>query len=326
MDISKRVSQSIYTLKALAVLSIICAHCNSVSDQHSAADIFAGRILGSFGSAGVGMFLLLAGFLMHGTKRTFKSFAKSKLTSLAIPWAFCGTLVYLYVHLRKGGIGPLGLAKWLIGMDTFLYYLTVLTVLYLLCFFVRHKKWVLYIYAVVSLISNLLTGLGLLDFLNHHLNPLNFLLFFVAGMLIGEYNAFEKVLDFCKKILPISLIVYNGALIVLTVFEIKVSYFVLFFIPVEILAILCMLGFSTILQNRSKIITNIGKLSFSIYLLHMPFAGIAAKLFGMIDFFGLTLLRPLVVLAVTYLFIVIVGFVAEKLRLKKVAETLMGMR
>lgn len=328
MKLSKNVSQSIYIMKFVAVLSIISAHCSSVNQEHSFADVFVGRVISSFGSVGVGVFLLIAGFLMHGTTRNFKDFFVSKIKSIIIPWVFCGTLVYFYVYLRKGGLGIVSLLKWLLGIDTYLYYLTVLFCLYLLCYFVRRNKTVLFAYAFISILSNIATGLSMLEFLNSYLNPFNFLLFFVIGILIAEYNIFEKLLEFSKKILVISLPVYLITLMVLAYFEIKVSYFILYFIPIEITAILCVFGMSNAICNKPpKFFAEIGELSYSIYLLHMPFAGVIAAVFGLVDLGGvLTFLRPMVVLLITYFVIKIVVVVTTKIPRLKFFNTLIGMR
>lgn len=328
MVFSKKISQSIYVLKFFAVLSIISAHCNSVASDHSAADIFASRFIGSFGCVGVGIFLLIAGFLMHGTTRNFKDFFISKIKSIIIPWAFCGTLVYLYVHLRKGGLGIFSLLKWLAGVDTYLYYLSVLFVLYFACYFVRRKKIVLFIFAFISVLSNIATSLGFLDFLNHYLNPLNFLFFFVMGILMAEYNAFEKLLAFSKKALPVAIPLYIVILLVLDCFEIKVGYFILPYIPIEALAIVCAFGLSDVMaSNPPKIVTEIGGLSYSIYLLHMPVAGVIAAVFGMVDSWGvITLLRPITVLAITYFAIKLVTMLANKFKPMKFLNTLIGAR
>lgn len=327
MEITSKSSQNIHCIRAIAIFSVICAHCNAVNPEYSFLNIFAASALRSFGSVGVGIFLVLAGFLFNKSQRNAKSFFVSKVTSIIIPWMFSGTLVYLYVYLRKGGLSVLGLIKYLLGVETYLYYLVVLFALYALCFFVRHNTIVLYGYLGISVVSNLLTGLGYLERLNHYLNPLNFMIFFVIGILLGEYNLFEKLLSFAKKGLVLTVPSYLAIVLLLAYNGIIVNYFWIFFLPIELLAILCVFGVAAALENAPLWLADLGKTSFAIYLFHMPFAGIIANIFNRIDFWGLTVSRSIIVLAITYLAIkIIYVLIAKKMPCKNLLYTLMGLR
>lgn len=327
MEITPKSSQSIHVIRAFSILSVICAHCHSVDPGYSFSNIFAASALRSFGSVGVGVFLLLAGFLFNKSQRNAKSFFSSKVKSIVLPWMFSGTLVYLYVYLRKGGLSILSLIKYLLGVDTYLYYLVVLFALYALCFFVRHNKFVLYGYLGISIISNLLTGLGYLDMLNSYLNPLNFMFLFVIGILIGEYNLFDKLLSFSKKSLVITVPFYLAVILWLAYNGIIVSYAWIFYLPIELFAILCVFGVAAALENAPHWLADLGKKSFSIYLFHMPLAGIVASIFDRVDFWGLTVLRSVIVLAITYSAVKIIEvIIAKKMPRKDFLYALMGMR
>lgn len=327
MLMDERISENIYKVKFFAIISVICAHCCSVNIEHSFLDIYVSRILDSIGSVGVGAFMLVSGYLFHGTKKNFWDFFTSKIKSIIIPWVFCGTIVYFYVYLRKGGIGLFSLVKWILGVDTYLYFLTVLFVIYFLCYFIRKNKFAIYSLLVISIFSNVLTAVGGLDFISSYLNPFNFLIFFLLGLICAEYDFFDKLFCFSKKFLPYTLTAYFVLLLVLSYFNINVGYFKIFFIPVEILALLCLLGVSDLFSgNYSKRAIDIGKMSFAIYLLHMPFAGVVAKLCGKIDFFLLTLSRPIIVLILTYLSIKCVLKLFKNSLFEKTINILIGTR
>lgn len=176
-------SKIIYILKAFAIFSIVCAHCSSIPEGFSSANMIASSLVSSVGALGVSVFFLLAGYFFGRNKRSFWEFFKNKIFTLFIPWLFCGIVVYLYVYLRKGGLSVTGLLQWLLGNGSYLYYMTVLTACYLIYFCFIKAKWFLYLTAIVSVISNILTSLNLYAAIgipvNPYLNILNwvFLLF-----------------------------------------------------------------------------------------------------------------------------------------------------
>ena len=54
----------------------------------------------------------------------------------------------------------------------------------------------------------------------------------------------------------------------------------------------------------SRWLEKMGKASFSIYLLHMPVAGVVANLLNRSEYFApLTIFRPIIVIAITMLFV-----------------------
>ena len=324
---NRRVSENIYKVKFFAILSVICAHCSSVSANHSFMDNFVSYVLDSIGSVGVGIFLFISGYLFYDTRRTFKDFFTSKLKTIVIPWLFCGTAVYLYVKFRKGGLGITSWIKWISGVDTYLYYLTVLFMLYLLCYFIRKNKIAKYMIILFSVISNIFTSFGIFGVVSPYLNPFNFSFFFVLGLICSENNLIETVFDFSKKICVYTSLLYLIVVIILAYFDVCVTYFNYFYILIELLAIISAMGLSDLISvRRENAICDIGKLSFSIYLLHMPIAGIIANIFGRIDFFILTLIRPIIVLVITYMAIKLVLKVVQKTPFKSVVNILIGTR
>ena len=321
----QKTSNAVYIAKAFAVLSIVSAHCAYVSENSCRLNLFASRLLNSFGSIGVGIFLLFAGYFMSGTKLNIREFFLKKAKSLAVPWLFCGTLVYFYVYLRSGGISIKSWILWVLGDQTYLYYMTVLCLLYFICFFFRKNRIVLFAFIFVSVISNVLTALGLLDGINPYLNPFNFLVYFCIGLLIANYGFLEKFFSFSKKYLLLFISAFVLLFLITAYLEIGISYFKLYFIPVEVLAFLTVSGIAYKFSNN-ELLRNIGKASFAIYMLHMPIAGITANIFGKVDFFLLTLLRPFIVLITVYAAIKLLTFVVKNRKASGFIYTLIGMR
>lgn len=323
----ERISKNIYIAKFFAIISVICAHCANVSSAYSPANVFAGKLLNSVGSVGVGVFMFLSGYLLYTTKRNFGSFLKSKVLNIGIPWLFCGSAVYLYTTLRKGGLSLAGWIKWLLGVDTYLYFLSVLFLLYLLCYFFRKNTIACVFLLILSVVSNVLTALGQLGFISGYLNPFNFLFFFACGLLCGRGNVLERVFDIAGKLCFCLAATYLLLLLTFTWFDVAIGYFKIFYIPVEAIAILGILGMTDRIRNCCPgVLTDMGRCSFSVYLLHMPVAGLVANIFDRIDFFSLTLLRPLVVLAITYFAIRLLMWAVNRTPLLKAVKTLIGVK
>jgi len=73
-------------------------------------------------------------------------------------------------------------------------------------------------------------------------------------------------------------------------------------------------------------LTSIGKLSFSVYLIHMPFAGIIVHFPSHIDYWLITVFRPFIVIGTVILCIKLYQFAAGKLRISKLADIMIGVR
>lgn len=306
-------------------MSIVCAHVSVVSKDTNTFNRTSGLILDSLGSIGVGIFLLISGYLFFNNKKSLTVFFKAKIKTIFIPWVFCGTLNFLYIALRKGG---LDFINWLLALtqNSHLYYLSVLVLSYLLFWRLKNENWFLILMIVLSVISIKLTGLGVLK-VNPYTNPFNWSIYFSFGILLKKYNLLEKTAMISEKyFLTISLLylstlaiyVYNGTYI---------SYWAYAPIIAEIIAIGAFMGFSMFfIDNKSnKILLKLGKMSFAIYLLHMPFAGMLINIFNHYNLWYLTFFRPFIVILITVSGIEIVRYLFEKIHKKNLLYTLIGL-
>ena len=309
-------------LRCLAIFSVICAHV-STADKDT-----TNLLVSSLGSIGVGLFFLLSGYLYYSNRKDVKIFTISRIKNIIIPWLFCGTLDWLYVVLRKGGIGISG---WFdsVFIHSHYYFLTVLMMLFYLLRSVRYNKSILKLLIVISLVSCFMTSKGMISFIYPYINPLNWFFYFVIGLLMANYNCIDIFISISRKILflsiPLSIYVllwyiYDGRLI---------SYWgngnVLFIT----LLIICQFGIVTYINKNSflwKILAFIGKISFSIYLIHMPFAGITSKAIEIIDVPQLRLIAPFIVLIVVVLLIEGIRYVSRKLKSEILIKYILGIR
>ena len=300
----QQTSNVIYSTKALAVLSIICAHVTPLNPSFGSAHVNSVSFLSIFGSIGVGIFYFFSGFFLASSKKQFTVFWKTKIKSIVLPWVICGTLVYVYQFVHKGERASVtDWFYWLIGNGTYLYYLTCLIVFYCICFPFRNKKATFFVLCIVSLISIMLTIFSdILSNYNPYLNPLNFGIWFAIGALVFLNNALDSIVCFFKNHI-ILVVVFSVSLLLLVCTiafsSINYDYFKVLYIPCETFAIFASLGFGFVL-SRFSLFVDIGKQSFAIYLLHYPVAGAITYLSNKVDFWLVTVLRGMIVLSVTY--------------------------
>lgn len=308
-----------------AIFSIASAH-TTISGPY-----WAVNLLSALGSVGVIVFIILSGYFYRPEKyKNIGTFYKSKLKSIVIPWIVMGTLVFLFSAIVNGtGIGAVKWAQWIIGYKTYLYYLTVLMICYLI--FWKKSKAVMHISAVLTVASVLLTASGVLDgvikrlYLTNYLNIFNWIGYFAIGYYIQDIKP-EKIYDFIRKTRVISAVLFIGVTVIISLFKEYTGsgYFSYIGIPYQLLGALAITGISTIGFSDRKSVHTISNMTFGIYLLHMALVGICYKLcsYTLIT----KLLCPAVVVAVSAV-ILYIGYTAAKLvKLDKLYCTLTGIR
>jgi len=327
--LTRNESDRIWQMKAWGVLFVTCAHCAGVLDNAPAASRFASQLLNSLGTLGVPIFFFLAGYVFRYKK--LMPWLKEKVTGILIPWITTGVLVYLYVYLRKGGVSVCSLALWLIGDDGYLWFLSVMVMLWFwarLIFWGIEKGnfWTLPVAASVSVCLSvtvlLLEHLDVLSF-HHYLNLFRWLWIFALGLLAGSRSFLNKT-ESRFWLVPVWMLVLLGLIVLrgsLNYWSVRFYLFAYFTIAVFANCFLC----SGMLANYLQ---TLGKDSFAVYLLHMPVAGIVANLCNRVsDFSGiLTVLRPFVVLGVTHAGIILMKKTARKLRVEKAVQLLFSFR
>ena len=310
-------------LRALAIFSVVCAHVTDASGS------ITNLVISSLGAYGVAVFFLLSGYAFSFEKRSFGAFFRRKLTTILIPWLFCGTLDWLYVVLRKGGITLSGWASSLF-VHSHYYYLTVLFLCYVIMWRIRGNGEMRFCLFCISVVSVWLTGKGLLD-VYPYINVFNWIGYFIVGIEIAERSSLENVSEVLEK--------QTHWLIVLCVFAVAwenydrfaVSYWYHGTIFAIIPMVLLCFGMARRIQaiKESKLrstLIGIGKISFSIYLIHMPFAGVLKFIIDRIDLVYLQLLLPFAVLAIVSGIILRIRALPLKQSLKRTLDVVMGIR
>jgi peptidoglycan/LPS O-acetylase OafA/YrhL len=318
----------IYIWKAIALLSIISAHVAGISESASVVESFCSRLISSWGSYGVPAFLIASGYLYERTLQNHdtKYILQNKFKGLMIPWFFCGTIVWLYVVLRKGNITVSSWLNFISGNNSYLYYMTITIVIYVMYIFLRKRDLYIYLGICLCLINNVVNWETIFSI---YLNVFVWLGWFLIGALIQK-----------KKLKNYIHILANSKWTLLALFGIcyvfyvclsgaEMSYWHKFYLPVETLCLFTMLFLTYSVMSYSKakmLFINIGIDSFPLYLLHMPIAGITANIMNRFSNGIMLLLRPFIVLAVTYFLLWIADRIAKQIRLDKLFHIIIGKR
>jgi peptidoglycan/LPS O-acetylase OafA/YrhL len=322
----------IYIWKAIALLSIISAHVAATSENASAVELFCSRLISSWGSYGVPAFFIASGYLYERTLQNhdIKYILQNKFKGLIIPWLFCGTLVWLYVVLRKGNITVSSWLNFVSGNNSYLYYMTITIVIYVMYIFLRKKDLYIYLGICMWLFNNIFAfALRLETSFSIYLNVFVWLGWFLIGALIQKKNLQNYIQVFAGS--KWTLLALSGICYVLYIcfFGSEMSYWHKFYLPVEALSLLVMLFLTYTVKSCLKnntLLVNIGRDSFSLYLLHMPIAGITANIMSRFSTGILMLLRPFIVLAVTYFLLWIADIIARHIRLERLFHIVIGKR
>lgn len=315
-------------MKAWAILLVVCAHCAGVTAQSEALCKTASRLLNSVGSLGVPVFLFLAGYVFQYKKLC--PWLKGKLTSFLIPWLFTGTLTYLYVYLRKGGISIFTFATWLVGAGSYLWYLSVQSMLWIGAWilFWGKEKWgwpvrsVAIVAMLISLVALHLNALGVMR-LHVYLHPLRWLWLFALGVLAREISAFDRL----RRRVSLS-VMWLVLLVVATVMGWQCFYGAWYFPICALAAVASVMNMRIYNGKLASYLEILGRDSFTVYLLHMPVAGVVSNLCNRVpDPTGLvTLSRPFVVLLITHGSVLLLRWAARFIRKEKIIGIAFGFR
>lgn len=304
-------NEYIYYVKGLAIISVICAHCNSVLDSSNHIIVLESLLLQNIGTYGVICFFVISGFLFHHPGKHVAEFIGKKIKSIVIPWLISATCVYLYVYLRKPPLSLEHYIKFVLGDGSYCYYLSVLMLLYLSFLFIPFLRtsYGLCFCEVLTIISTIFfyNFMGI----NPYLNIFNWIGYFAFGLQLGlKPFVLDKIKEFFKwKIAVFSLIVvyvlvcgrqfyigsgggyWNG---------INVFFCWLGAILLVVFAQYCIQKAHCIF---AKVVCQSGRDSFAIYIWHMPIAGITAKMMNSGYLRWFVLIRPIIILITMLIFI-----------------------
>lgn len=304
-------SDSLFVIKAFAVLSVVTAHM-MFTDAFPVSE----SMRNAFGQIGVPVFLIISGFFFRREKGDSKTFWLKKIKTIALPWIVCavGTfaLSFIISHGRKNLL--LDGIKWVFGINSWYWYLPVLFVLFALFKFIK-RDILLYVCMSLTVFSVIISALGLFPYgtlINLYRNVFNWIGFFAFGILLRKYGILEKFIKL--PILVISVAVLVCSIFLTSFLTNHISYINYCSLLVEISGFFAFLNISYYLSNV-KLLQDIGRKSYLIYLVHAQIADVLnTRLPYNFVFF---ILRPILALMIVYLLICLLELFLKKTGLIK---------
>lgn len=324
--IESRESNAIWCMKAVAVVAIVACHCTHISDHAGLINRTTFDFFQYWISYGVPVFYFLAGFFLSvdDIQHAKIMFWKKKVETIIIPWICTGTAIWLYIVVRKGGISVENWFGYLFMRESYLYFLTDLCGYYLLFFAFYKKKSCMVGIGVVLTILTIYGEANQINWLignvaGHGFPIVNLWLFYI-GILARKYMLHKEFSNvrWTWMLLLFIAIRYLQLAVWKTSAGISVN------VIVGLCVIISLYSICYQIAEMSNTVTTLGKRSFTIYLLHMPFAGIVANILNQSEKWAwLTHWRPMIVIGMTMVVVQLYMFVVRR---KRAWLMLIGMR
>ena len=303
--VDSETSEKFWLLKAFAIIAVVACHCTNTIDNPGRINTIATYFFDAWKGSGVPVFYFCAGFFFKDGNN-FLSFVKNKMLSIVLPWIFTGTLIWLYIVLRKGGVSFDNWLGYLFLRDSYLYFLTDLMIFYVIMY-VAHKSRYIYIalcvYTAISCIIPTFTTGYVSSALTMPYAVLGissgYWLYFCLGTVCRQLNVI-KYINNQKLVYFIFVVAFLAVAEAMFNKEIGILFYIGLFKNISLM--ISLYNIRSILNKLKleNIAVYLGKLSFSLYLLHMPIAGIVANILNRSEAFApLTFVRPIIVIAIT---------------------------
>ena len=306
-------SKTFYWMRTFALIAVVMAHANYLQTDSQ----FLNRLIASFSDCGVAVFFFASGAYWRWRPHAM---ILKHIAKLLPPWIILGSLVYS-VSVAQDGFSLTCWLFWLVGKNTYLWYLTIYIIVQIMFSTLRIEcKGSIIICIFITVSSRILTACFGISGYQAFLNPLNWIGFFAAGILFRQNtNAQRKQPKHSHTVYPIVLI----AVIIVCVFldtltpEMRLDYWAYFdcFTQFAWIGILFCISRTLVRIHGYEI----GKASSPIYLLHIPVIGFMTS--HMITGVLLTMLMSIVVICVLYCCLLAAKKIASMFNLEKLFAT-----
>lgn len=311
-----RTSDIFWMASAVAIYLVICAHCTY-------SNSLLQKITSLIGSVGVPIFLVRSGYYFS-TKESFSVFWTKKIKHLVIPWALISPCLYL-LSIRKVifAFDLLNCFLFCIGYNTWLYFVTILFVYYIVFRGIKHDGF-LYFAIVIFFVSNIMDVFGinwLTNITTPYLNFCNRIGYFAAGAILKRKQLLSGILN-NKRLFILNCIIVPlfGYLIVCSgngggtaLYTVGLIFYRLIFLCFVFQIIGKLSGLDMLIR--------IGKDTYLIYFLHMQLGiGMASVIIRTLHIHNETvifLIKPLLVLLLVLAGIWLLKAILQKTKLEK---------
>jgi len=259
-------------IKSWAIISIIAAHVYIDGNISLGLEYFK-IFLNYFGTIGVGLFFIVSGYVWGNIGFNLKK----SVSKLIIPWVISGSLIFLYVYVRKSDLDSdffYSYLSFVLGQSSYLYYMSVYFI-YILTARFWNVNLIGFIIFIVSLAYYIFkipifhTYFGV----NEHLNPL----LWFPYVYIGKYA--KNILSFLELFRLETILIFSFIIFLMSYYYYEyninsyIVYFSLFRVYLTFLFFLSLYYLYPHFQVMNKF-NIVGEQSLFIYLWHMPLVGI----------------------------------------------------
>jgi len=315
------ISRMFTASRLLAILTIISAHINIKNSE------IISNFYSAIGSIGVIVFLIAAGYYFKPNKQPIH-FIKKKAVSIAIPWIVLGSMVYVVNSILIGSrLGILSWIGWLVGYKTYLYFVPVILICFVLFYY--HNLPTLIVAMGLNVVSLSLTSAGILEpvvktlHITNYLNFFNWIGFFAVGILLRRIPYEKCITFFTRTRIPVLCFSIFGVVLV-TFTEYRVGYFSSFGWVFELICAWSVFGVCTCKRIYNKFSVSVSETSYGIYILHMMFVGILGKIYSVHPI--VSVFANIIVMLFTHLVLLVGRRAAKKLDMERLYSCITGIR
>lgn len=329
MQINKELSAAISVARGLALFSIVSAHIVFLKGTPAVFSNF----YANFGTIGVVAYYIISGFLFAPEHYGgFLKMLKNKAKAIGLPWVILGSTVYFYKVYFTRVYSLKAHVKWLLGKNTYLYFITVLLLCFVICYFVKNKA-ALWGFVALNILSLELTAFGVLQpaiaflHITNNLNIFNWLGFFAFGRLVQTINA-DRIFQFLKTTRVAFLALFVVLLVVFLITGVNTTYFSFVGWGYELIGAMAIFGAATYPALNNRVFKKVSNDSFSVYLIHLMVISLLNKAcFKLFSLFPpLQLIQNLLVIAVSVLLIELALLLARALKLNRLAGAVFAVK
>lgn len=278
----KKISVMFDVARVFALLSIVSAHLTF----SASCPYIVSKLYSVIGSIGVIAFLIISGYYYNSAKYSNPlKMLRDKAIRLGIPWVVLGSFSYAYGRIMSGETVSIGdYLKYIVGDESFLYYLTVLVLCYLIFF--RTNKIIQICSVIITVASLMLTASGLVDGyvsfmkMTNYLNVFNWIGIFALGMLLRKINA-ESMYKFLVRFRLFAVGTFCVLLGIVCYFNLPTGYFSYLGIWIELLGAFTIFSISTIKIFENKVFATAAELSFVVYLINIVANGVVNDIYNL---------------------------------------------
>lgn len=308
MDSDNRISEFWYLMKAIAIFSVLSAHSDYILDSGDHWYYIARAVFDCFGRIGVPVFFIASGyyFKIAAGATGYITFWKNKTIKIIFPWLIWGTIVWLYIVLRKGDATLANWFYYVVNGGSYLWFMKTMIVIYFLASLLKETilKFIGLVVACVTVLSWIFSVIPTMELFDISLLWISY---FTLGLFLKKHkDLFIRFLSVTWKYGWVA----SVGVFALFLFETNIGKTFAYFGILNSINIFLWFILSSFIcgkiigADKLRLLTiDIGKCSYYIYLIHMLLAGVCNSITNVDRFKFFIYLRPIVVLSGTYLFI-----------------------